>query len=400
VLNNIFLYWHKAAAVRNICLFAVLLFAAQVTTAQVTVVFQLGSLPEYTGREDKIYLAGSFNNWEPADTRYQFGWQNGPIPGKDVGEIAYHALSLQLAPGTYAFKVTRGSWDKGETEAGGAGKSNRSIQVTRDTTIILSVADWADHFPKAPRRSSAGPRVEIIEKDFPMPQLGRTRRLWVYTPASYGGTKKRYPVLYMHDGQNLFEDTTSFSGEWGIDEALDSLEKMYGEVIVVGIDNGGPKRMNEYSPYDMERFGKGEGDAYTEWLVKSLRPYIKKHYRVSTKRRDTYIAGSSMGGLISLYAILKYPKVFGGAGVFSPAFWIAPSIKDAVAKRGKKVKGSIYFYAGMQEGETMVPDMLAVFNALHRRSKARMETVIRSNGKHNEATWRAEFPLFYKWLRQ
>jgi predicted alpha/beta superfamily hydrolase len=99
-----------------------------------------------------------------------------------------------------------------------------------------------------------------------------------------------------------------------------------------------------------------------------------------------------------MYAILKYPKTFGGAGVFSPAFWVGPAIYDDIKKYGEKVKGRIYFYAGKQEGETMVPDMLKAFQSMAKVSKSKMESVIRDEGKHNEPTWRAEFPLFYKWI--
>jgi predicted alpha/beta superfamily hydrolase len=204
----------------------------------------------------------------------------------------------------------------------------------------------------------------------------------------------------MHDGQNVFDDSTSFSGEWGVDETLDTLEIKTKEVIVVAIDNGGDKRMNEYSPYDMDRFGKGEGDLYVDFLVKTLMPYINRNYRTKKYGRNTYVAGSSMGGLISFYAILKYPKLFDGAGVFSPAFWIVPQLKEVIATKAKKVKGKIYFYGGKQEGETMIPDMLSVFQQMNRHSKAKMTTVIRSEGKHNEATWRQEFPLFFKWMMQ
>jgi predicted alpha/beta superfamily hydrolase len=207
-------------------------------------------------------------------------------------------------------------------------------------------------------------------------------------------------VLYMHDGQNVFDDSTSFSGEWGVDEALDTLGPQTGECIVVAIDHGGDKRLNEYSPYDMAKYGKGEGDLYVDFIVKTLKPYIQKHYRVKRCRKHRFIAGSSMGGLISFYAMLKYPKVFGGAGVFSPAFWIVPQLKNAIAAKAKHVKGRIYFYAGKDESESMVPDMMAVFGAMSRLSKAKMTTVIRTGGQHNEARWRQEFPLFYKWLMQ
>jgi predicted alpha/beta superfamily hydrolase len=158
------------------------------------------------------------------------------------------------------------------------------------------------------------------------------------------------------------------------------------------------KRINEYCPYDMERFGKAEGDQYVDFLAKTLKPYIDKSYRTLKDRQNTFVAGSSMGGLISMYAVLKYPKVFGGAGVFSPAFWVGPKIFDDIKSKGKLVNSKIYFYAGKQEGETMVPDMQKAFDLMGGISKSRVTTVIRDDGKHNEARWRVEFPLFYEWI--
>ena len=107
-----------------------------------------------------------------------------------------------------------------------------------------------------------------------------------------------------------------------------------------------------------------------------------------------------MGGLISLYAMLKYPDKFGAAGVFSPAFWMAPGLKDYVAKRASKLKGRVYFYAGGLESERMVPDMLQVFETLNAHSKAELKSHIRAEGRHTESVWREEFPLFYEWLNQ
>jgi predicted alpha/beta superfamily hydrolase len=105
-----------------------------------------------------------------------------------------------------------------------------------------------------------------------------------------------------------------------------------------------------------------------------------------------------MGGLISMYAVLEYPKVFGGAGVFSPAFWVGPKIFDDIKAKGKKVNAKIYFYAGNEEGESMVPMTIRAFNEMHRVSKSKMAEVIRAGGKHNEPRWRVEFPLFYEWM--
>lgn len=378
-------------------LFFFLLLAGSLQ-AQHKVTIRVASLPSYHKAADLIFIAGSFNNWNPGNSSYRLLWQNEPIPGREVGERSVQSIALQLPAGRHEFKFTRGSWETGETSSGGASLNNRVLELSSDTIIEISIADWADHFPKAPQVSTANSRVRIIDTAFFMPQLNRYRRIWIYLPESYSTSKKKYPVLYMHDGQNVFDALYGFGGEWGVDEALDTLGPRFGESIVVGIDHGGDKRLNEYSPYDMQKYGRGEGDLYVEFLVKTLQPYINKHYRTSRNGKDAYVAGSSMGGLISLYAILKYPKKFGGAGVFSPAFWIAPAIKEAVSKRGKKVKGKVYFYAGKLEGESMVPDLLDLFARLHKVSKAKLVTVIRSEGKHNEPTWRQEFPLFYQWL--
>ncbi len=271
-----------------------------------------------------------------------------------------------------------------------------AFSALSQSTTRLEIEDRQDKYPSKKTTSSASKNVRIIETSFFIPQLNRNRRVWIYLPENYTSSKTKYPVLYMNDGQNIFEDSSSFSGEWGVDEFLDSTSTK--NCIVVAIDNGGDKRMNEYNPYDNTRFGKGEGDAYVDFIVKTIRPYIHKNYRVLKCRKKTIIAGSSMGGLISMYAALKYPKVFGGAGVFSPSFWVSPEIYSYIESKGKKVKSKFYFYAGKEEGESMVPDMLRAFEQMAKVSKSKMITVIRDDGKHNEATWRNEFPLFYNWV--
>ena len=196
----------------------------------------------------------------------------------------------------------------------------------------IEVEEWQDKFPAKPKTSTASARVKVIDTAFWIPQLNRSRRVWIYLPEDYHKNKIKYPVLYMHDGQNVFEDSSSFSGEWGIDEFLDSSHLR--KSIVVAVDHGAQKRLNEYNPFDNTRFGKGEGDAYLEFLVKKLKPFIEKNYRASKKKKENYISGSSMGGLISMYALLKYTKVFGGAGVFSPAFWVGPEIYNTIERTG------------------------------------------------------------------
>jgi len=337
-----------------------------------------------------LFLAGSFNGWNPNDKNYRF----------QENEKGDYVLGMKLEDGMYEYKITRGSWEKVECKKGGADIQNRFFKLSSDTTIDLMVEEWADNIERKQRVSTAGKNVQVVDTAFLIPQLNRTRRVWIYLPPDYSTAGKRYPVLYMHDGQNVFDDLTSFAGEWSVDETLDSIGNHTREMIVVAVDNGGVKRISEYCPYDMEKYGKGEGDQYVDFLVKTLKPFIDKTYRTEKDKKNTFVAGSSMGGLISMYAVLKYPRVFGGAGVFSPAFWIGPKIFDDIKAKGAKVNSKIYFYCGAQEGEAMQPYTEKAFSEMRKVSNSRMVCIIRADGKHSESVWKEEFPLFYLWLME
>ncbi|HNR17957.1 MAG TPA: alpha/beta hydrolase-fold protein [Chitinophagaceae bacterium] len=375
-------------------LFAVIiaLTLSTVVKAQVARI-EIKNIPVSNHASGVIYAAGSFNNWNPKDEKFKF-------QKDDTGN---YFIELKLANGNYEYKITRGGWDKVECKKGGAEIANRVLKVESDITIQITVEEWADNIHAKPKRSTASKNVKIIDTAFHIPQLNRMRRVLIYLPDNYATSGKRYPVMYLHDGQNVFDDATSYAGEWGIDEYLDSTKAS--QCIVVAIDNGGNKRMNEYCPYDFTlnplkpKENKGEGVQYVDFLAKTLKPFIDKKYRTLKNKKNTFISGASMGGLISFYAVLKYPKVFGGAGVFSPSVWICKEdLLNLVKTAGKKVNSKIYFYCGKLEGPGMVPDMLKVFQELAAVSKSKMTTVIRDDGKHNEPTWRKEFPLFYEWI--
>lgn len=346
------------------------------------------SVPGLKHVDDSIYIAGSFNGWNPASA------QRFSLDKSGRGIIILH-----LDKGNYEYKFTRGSWDKGETNASGAGLSNRQLTINSDTSFNVVIDGWQDDFPTVvkERKSTASAHVIVMDSAFNMPQLNRTRRVWLYLPEDYNASLKKYPVLYMHDGQNLFDNTTSAYGEWGIDEFLDSLKDSK-QFIVVGIDNGQVKRMNEYNPYTFSDFGKGEGDAYVDFIVNTLKPYIDQHYKTKANKKNTSIAGSSMGGLISLYAVLKYPEIFGSAGIFSPAFWTANGIDNDVLKNSKSVKSKLFFYAGGKESETMIPDMQRIEALIRQHSPSKIKEEIDMNAKHNEAAWQKHFPSFYHWI--
>lgn len=266
------------------------------------------------------------------------------------------------------------------------------------TEYRFTIAGWKDGFETESCVSTASEQVAVLDTAFSIPQLGRNRRIWIYLPKGYHRTGKKYPVLYMHDGQNLFDNATAFAGEWGVDKSLDAVKN---ECIVVGIDNAGVQRMNEYNPNNTRRFGKGEGKAYLSFIVNSLKPFIDKKYRTLNDKQHTYMAGSSMGGLISFYAGLYYPQVFGVLGILSPSFWIAPQLKTQVkqlARESSHAAQKYFFYAGGEEAHETAKNMSAIANEIKKAANPKTAIVIDPHGKHNEATWCAVFPEFYKWI--
>jgi len=368
-----------------------LIFISTISFAQFKVTF-LVRQPSLLHSMDHIYIAGNFNLWNPEDKDY--------ILHSDQSGIS--TIILSLPSGNYEYKFTRGSWEKAETDSAGKGIQNRTLKLKSDTTIPINIEEWNDDFKAnnivAEKNHSASVNVKIMDTAFYIPELKRKRRIWIYLPPDYSDSKKKYPVLYMHDGQNLFDNATSYAGEWGVDEYLDSiLKKGEKESIVVGIDNGLSKRMNEYNPWQFQNYGKGEGDQYVDFLVKNLKPFIDTHYRTLKNKQNTFIAGSSMGGLISLYAVLKYPKVFGGAGIFSPAFWTASGIDSSVIANSKKMNSRLFFYAGGKEGDSMISDMKRIEKEIKDYSASPIKEMIDPDAKHNEAAWRKYFPHFYEW---
>jgi len=343
-----------------------------------------------TKKNDDIYVAGNFNSWNPKDENYKLK----PLGGSRKGVVISN-----IAAGNYAFKFTRGSFEKVECTVDGRDISDRVLDVSADVSIDFVIAGWKDDYPERPKRYSASPQVKIIDTAFNIPQLSRKRRIWIYLPKTYASTFKTYPVLYMHDGQNLFNEQTAFSGEWGVDECLDSLQQQTGkECIVVGIDNGGDKRMTEYNPYDNDRFGKGEGKQYVDFLANTLKPFIDSKYRTKKGPEYTFTAGSSMGALISLYAVIQYPKVFGGAGIFSPAFWLTPQLYTDAEKFETNNAPKLFFYAGGNESSTMLNDMNKMADIFYKKSNYQLRRLTDPVGQHNEKYWRQEFPVFYNWL--
>lgn len=231
------------------------------------------------------------------------------------------------------------------------------------------------------------------------PQLNANRKIWVYLPSDYHKTQKDYPVLYLQDAQNLFDRSTSFSGEWRIDETLDSLQL---ELIVIGIAHGNEKRIEELTPFPHPEHHGGNAENYLKFLTETLKPDIDKRYRTKTDVSNTFIGGSSLGGLFSYFALLKDPEVFGKALVFSPSFWFSDKIVNFTDEipGDKLYRIKLYFRAGEKESETMVPLMYDIKQQLLCKglesNQINMETL--PGGQHNETFWAGLFPQAALWL--
>ncbi|MES2388689.1 MAG: alpha/beta hydrolase-fold protein [Bacteroidota bacterium] len=390
-----------------------LLHAALPAKAQLSIRLNIAAEAK-TPATDTLYVAGSFNSWNPGNKAYMLQ----KLPNGQYG------ITLPATVrGSAAFKFTRGSWQKAEATATGADAPNRSFIIPeRDTaTYTGTVFGWTDNSARPKPRSTAGKNVSVMQKAFFIPQLNRERQIWIYLPPDYKTSSKTYPVLYMHDGQNLFDQSTGFAGEWGIDETLDSLHAAGDHgCIVIGIENDGENRFNEYSPWNNPKYGGGQGDAYITFITETLKPYVDKNYRTMPESRYTCVFGSSMGGLISLYAALRHPGVFGRAGVFSPSLWFAPEIyKMADTADATGFSQRIYIMSGEKESKTQVAEQLRMVEKLKKSGfsewtshesarrlnksgspakalKKEYFSVIHPDGEHSEWFWKREFAHAYK----
>ncbi|MCS6917193.1 MAG: alpha/beta hydrolase-fold protein [Chitinophagales bacterium] len=353
-----------------------------------SVVIEVVSLPSNTPASDPIYIAGTFNGWNPGHPSYQLMPPGGPA----------YSITLQ-GTGTIEFKFTRGSWSKVECQADGSFLPNRQFTFGSADTLQVAIAAWEDLLGAS---STALPNVVLLSDSFFIPQLNRYRSIWLYLPDDYySAPDKRYPVFYLQDGQNVFDEATAFAGEWQVDETLHALE-LSGDAgcIVVAVANGGVNRIEEYSPWVNPLYGGGQGDAYAEFLAQVLKPYIDAHYRTFPQRDFTAIGGSSLGGLIAFYTALKYNDVFSKAAVFSPSFWFDDSVELFVAAHQKSHPMRIRFVAGYPESSSMIPEIRSVYGLLRQGSYSEQEldTSFHWDGQHAEWFWAREFGPTYLWL--
>ena len=367
-----------------------------------TIRLHIQSLPAYTPPGASLFLAGNFNQWQPDEPRYRF---------RQNGDGSY-SVDFQSDIDILEYKITRGNWSAAEGDAAGNERPNRvSKPGFADNDLWVRIESWTDFRGEA-RQYGAQENVLLLHPQFYMPQLGRHRRIWACLPPDYWTSGRRYPVVYMQDGQNLFDNPGAAFGSWGIDEALNRLflppkiPTLHSPIaspqslIIIGIENGGAHRIAEYSPWKNAEHGGGNGAQYFDFVCDTLKPFVDEHLRTLPAREHTGIAGSSMGGLISLYAALERPEVFGMAGVFSPSLWFSPEILPYVQQRKPAFSQKILLMAGQQESKTMVGDLLDLYETLLEagHDDHNLHYDLHSDGAHAEWFWAREFEHALRWL--
>ena len=258
------------------------------------------------------------------------------------------------------------------------------------------------------RRARDEGRLHLHSK-FPSKYLSTRRDLIVYVPPNYGETETRHPVLYLQDGQNLFDPATAFAGQdWGADITADQMVAR-GEIdppIIVGIYNAGAKRMSEYAPTRDQRHRKGgKADRYAEMMAREIKPFIDHEYRTLKPARYTAVGGSSLGGLVSLVAGLQYPRVFGALAVMSPSvWWDHRSILRWVHEYSQVVRPRMWVDVGTEEGsgpQQIVEDTRALRDALVSqgwREGKNLSYHEVSGADHSERAWSARFGAVLAYL--
>ncbi len=338
-----------------------------------------------------IYLSGNFNDWNANDQKYQM---------EKIGTDLYRLLfpDPSLLPKTIKYKYTRGNWDRVELNEDGNGVPNRTAFY--DQKIVK---DKVNHWMgiEVAYQESFLPIIEIFPDVLEMPEHVKTRRITALLPHDYHQTEKQYPVLYLQDGQNLFDEYAPF-GNWGVDKKLAHMaEQGKGDIIVIAIDHAEADRIKEFTPSSNTRLGSGYGKLYVRFLTEILKPYVDSQYRTIKDRHHTGIGGSSMGGLISIYAGLMYPEVYSKLMIFSPSLWVAPKIHFHSINLNKGQDTKIYLYGGEAESVNMIPNLKRFKSALQKQgsgAKLDFELNVDPHGQHNEIRWGEEFPRAVDWL--
>ena len=339
-----------------------------------------------------IYITGNFNDWDPRDE--DFVLQQIDIENYSI-EIPDHLLIEKIE-----YKYTKGGWENGEIDRYGNINPNRRALKSDQETHDL-VERWRINW--GPFKKEFFPVIELISEKFYIPQLNKTRKIWALLPYNYHKSNKTYPVLYLQDAQNLFNEGSPF-GNWEIDQKMSILSEYgRGDLIIIAIENGHENRINEYILDSDSIANNAEGKKYVRFMADTLKPYVDSVYRTKPEREFTGIGGSSLGGLISIYGGFLYPEVYSKLMIFSPSLWVNPEYDFPMMNFKTPYETKIYMYGGSLEGSEMTERMKEFENrmdAAENQYSVQLHFKISHNpeGRHQEFYWSQEFPRAVEWL--
>lgn len=346
-----------------------------------------------------VFVTGNFCDWATNVDALQL-----QPTGKDQYTIALPVDDNW--PAIIEYKYHRGDDGSFELNEAGEGVPNRII--ARETAVQDDyVPFW--QWEGAPYRPHWLPTYVELPFEYPVKDeagYSSARRVRILLPADYEASTKRYPVLYLNDGQNLVGEGEGF-GSWNVEERMAMLaSRSHHELIIVAVDHGGESRIREFVVGEAEAINEmGHGEQYIAFLTDTVKPYIDAHYRTRPQAKFTGIGGSSMGGLISIYGGLLRPDVFGRWLIFSPSLWITSNVFELAAHRQLPGYAKIYLYGGEAESRTLVSDLQRLHETLHCSQKTCLlaEVAVDPVGTHEEWRWSREFAravdyLFFNYL--
>lgn len=389
------------------------------------------TVPEPLEDNLAIAMGSNLNNWNPStiqtaekidDTHYRLHWdltstveellQKGSLTKEDNGDIQLdieYKWTLQKMEG-----LQEDNWSMVELSSEGQDLSNRTMRIVYEENFFEDeVIRFKQETEEIIKESTLTGTMETKQLEFIPYGNGSMRTIRIWLPEGYDASDKKtkYPVLYMHDAQNLFDRETAFQEEWEIDETITEFMKGgYEGTIVVGIDNS-PQRTSELWPTFLDSTSTGE--KYAEFIVKTVKPYIDNTYNVKSDREHTGIGGSSLGGVMSLYMGLAYPDIFGYELCFSPAlvYWDDALLSRYISSRdfsNPNILPKIFIYSGGfgidlgsgtdEKSLTKYVDIIKNHLLNNGYPANKINTSIDEEMSHNEEAWKQYFKVAYKWL--
>jgi predicted alpha/beta superfamily hydrolase len=313
------------------------------------------------------------------------------------GKYIFHFPASVSLPNPLEYKYTRGNWDQVELD------SHRNIAPNRITTLTKGwlkdqVPYWSG--TNAPSNSDYTPLVELLTE--PLDEKHALRRIQVFLPHSYHhDPARRFPVLYLSDAHTLFAEESEVENTTIVQKLKELAAYGKGDVVVVTIDNLDPEQVHELSPYDNPGMGKAQGTLLLRFLMNKLKPYIDKTYRTRPDRLHTGIGGSAMGGLLSAYAGVMYPNIFGRLMIFSPSLWVSERIFYDAFHFFEPYPTRVYLYAGEPGEDEEVPSVKRLSDTLVQQGygykHVQVALTMDKEGEDRER-WGEQFPKALEWL--